>query len=257
MSEKINILIIEDEEILAWDLSENLQREGYHIVETVADGKEAMEIFLQNEIDLILCDINIDGQWDGIETMTNILKIKQLPLIYLTALSDKETIERAKNTQPAAYVTKPFQLESLRIAIDLAIHNFVMRVQQPQESKIKELHAEEKEHNRETILQIHDYIFIKQNYQFIKTHLNTILYLEADGNYTHLITSDKKHTLYMSISSMLERLNFDKLIRVHRSFALNIDKIDTFNDQEVIIGSHILPLSRSYKEEFMKMFRFR
>ena len=61
----------------------------------------------------------------------------------------------------------------------------------------------------------------------------------------------------MSISSMLERLNFDKLVRVHRSFASNMDKIDTFNDQEVIIGTHILPLSRSYKEEFMKMFRFR
>jgi two-component system, response regulator PdtaR len=239
MSEKINILIIEDEEILAWDLREKLRKEGYHVVENVSSGAEALEVFQQNEIDLILCDINIDGEWDGIETMNNILKIKQVPIIYLTALSDKETIERAKHTQPAAYVTKPFQLQNLRIAIDLAIH------------------SEEKEYNRETILQIDDYIFIKQNYQFVKTHLNTILYLEADGNYTHLVTTEKKYTLYMSISSMLERLNFDKLVRVHRSFALNMDKIDTFNDQEVFVGTHILPLSRSYKEEFMKMFRFK
>lgn len=256
MTEKINILIIEDEEILAWDLREKLRKEGYNIVDNVASGKEAMEVFQHNDIDLILCDINIDGEWDGIETMNNILKIKQVPLIYLTALSDKETIERAKNTQPAAYVTKPFQLENLRIAIDLAIHNFAMRVQ-PKENKIKVISSEERENNRETILQIDDYIFIKQNYQFVKTHLNTILYLEADGNYTHLVTTDKKYTLYMSISSMLERLNFDKLVRVHRSFALNMDEIDTFNDQEIIIGTHILPLSRSYKEEFMKMFRFK
>ena len=256
MSEKINILIIEDEEILAWDLREKLRKEGYYVVENVSSGAEALEVFQQNEIDLIICDINIEGEWDGIETMNNILKIRQVPLIYLTALSDKETIERAKNTQPAAYVTKPFQLENLRIAIDLAIHNFAMRVQ-PKDNKIKLHHSDEKDNSRETILQIDDYIFIKQNYQFVKTHLNTILYLEADGNYTHLVTTDKKYTLYMSISSMLERLSFKRLVRVHRSFALNMDKIDTFNDQEIMIGTHIVPLSRSYKEEFMKMFRFK
>lgn len=256
MSEKINILVIEDEEILAWDLREKLCKEGYHVVESVDNGKKALQVFEQNKIDLILCDINIDGEWDGIETMINILKIREVPFIYLTALTDKATIERARNTQPAAYVTKPFQLESLRIGIDLAIHNFAMRVQY-RESKIKPLLTEQKEHTRETILQIDQYIFIKQNYQFIKTHLDTILFLEADGNYTHLVTHNKKYTLYMSLVSVLERLSFNRLIRVHRSFALNIDKIESFNDQEIIIGMHILPLGRSYKEEFMKMFKFK
>jgi two-component system, response regulator PdtaR len=106
-------------------------------------------------------------------------------------------------------------------------------------------------------LQVNDDIFIKQNYQFVKFSLSEILYLEADNIYTNINTSNKKYVIRQSIGNVHERLPVKNLIRVHRSFVLNINKIDSFNEYEVIVQGHTIPISRTYKDEFMKHFMFR
>jgi len=110
---------------------------------------------------------------------------------------------------------------------------------------------------RETLLQINNYLYIKQNYQFIRIDLQDILYLEADNTYTKLITQGRKYMLRLTLSSILDRISLPWLVRIHRSYAININSVESFNDAEVNIGSQLLPLSRSCKDDFMRHFLHR
>jgi two-component system, response regulator PdtaR len=253
MEKKVNILVVEDEAIVAMALADKLEAEGYSVVGIANNGLKAIELFEQNQVDLLLCDINIKGDWDGIQTVTKIIAIRPIPVIYLTAFSDVETVERAKKTFPAAYVTKPYNIINLRIAIDMAIHNFVERIN-PEKKPSNNVNFQEKENNKENILQIDNHVFIKQGYQFVKVALNDILILEADDIYTTFITTEKKYAFRMSLTNVLEKLNFPRMARIHRSFAINTNHINSFNDFELVIGNHTVPIGKSYKADFMKIF---
>jgi two-component system, response regulator PdtaR len=250
----MKILIIEDEFILASELCETLESEGYEVPFIADNGQEALDFFKDNNVDLVLCDININGDWDGIETVTRLIATKQVPVIYLTAFTDNETLERAKQTFPAAYIPKPYHITNLRMAIELAINNFAVKFQ----PNIKLLKDDKSElQQKEMFLQVNDDIFIKQNYQFVKFPLNEILYLEADNIYTNILTLHRKYAIRLPIGNVHERLPMKNLVRVHRSFVVNINRIDSFNDYEVTIQGHKVPISRTYKDEFMKHFMFR
>ena len=261
MSETIYILLVEDEAILAMEMSETLEMEGYTVVGTASNGPRALEIFQQNPVDLLLCDINIKGDWDGIETVRQIIAHRPVPVIYLTALSDHETIQRAKLTYPAAYIPKPYNLTSLRISIEMALNNFAVRNSQVLIKKIQELDESSPDNreslSRDTILKVDDQIYVKNNYRFVKIILRDILFLEADNNHTLIQTGGQKMAIRQSLSAVLDRLAMPRLVRTHRSYAVNLDRVDSFNDHEVRIETHDVPLGRNYKEAFLSHFDFR
>ncbi|GAB4020351.1 response regulator [Spirosoma sp. KCTC 42546] len=255
--ERVKILIVEDEPILAMELSDSLEDEGYDVVGTANNGRKALDLFKRQPVDLLLCDITIKGDWDGIQTVQHLVAERPVPVIYLTALTDRETLDRAKQTYPAAYVNKPYQLHSLRTAIELAIHNFTARATPTPANQPVITPSERDVLGREAILQINDYLFIKQNYQFVKVNLSDLLYLEADNIYTTLYTTGRKYVLRLTLSGILERINQPELVRIHRSYAVNIHKVDSFNEAEVSIGPQLIPLSRSYKDDFLRHFLHR
>ena len=131
METRISILIVEDEGILAMDLSDQLEDDGYQVVGVASNGRKAIDLFRQHPVDMVLCDINIKGDIDGIQTITALTQIRAVPVIYLTAQTDRDTILRAKQTYPAAYITKPFETTALRLAIEMALNNFSLRVLAP------------------------------------------------------------------------------------------------------------------------------
>src|SRR5437773_1483415 len=97
------LLIIEDEAVLALDLRATLQAEGYAVVGIAATGPRALELFTQHpEVAGVLCDIHLQGPWNGIETARRLLALRPVPLIYLTALADQPTLDEALTTGPAA-----------------------------------------------------------------------------------------------------------------------------------------------------------
>lgn len=256
-AERIKILIVEDEPILAMELSDRLEEEGYDVVGTANNGRKALDLFKRQPVDLLLCDITLKGDWDGIQTVHQLTAERPVPVIYLTALTDRETLERAKQTYPAAYVTKPYQLHSLRTAIELAIHNFALRASSISTSQPVPPPAEKDALGRETILHMDDYLFVKQNYQFVKVNLTDVLYLEADNIYTTLVTTGRKFVLRLTLSGILERINQPQLVRIHRSYAINIYKVDSFNETEVSIGAQLIPVGRGFKDVFLRHFRHR
>jgi len=258
MSEKIKVLIVEDESIVAMDLAAGLENDGYELAGIADNAIEAMELFKEHAVDIILMDVHIIGKKDGIDTAAELLQQRSVPLIYLTAFTDAKTIERAKSTHPAAFLAKPYSITNVRIAIELAISNFAVTAQH--NSKIIPIENNNSNSGiteKETILQMNDYIFVKNNYVFVKIKLDEILYAEAENNYVQLVTTEKKLLLRLSLSQLLEKISYKPLVRIHRSYAVNIDMIQSFSDQEVNLPKIQLPIGRSYKEDFLKQFNFK
>lgn len=250
------VLIVEDEVILALDICLQLENQGYTIIGTAITGRQALALQQQQQADIVICDINLRGDWTGIETARQLIAHKPVPIIYLSAMTDQATLEQAKETRPAAYLIKPVTSENLRVAIEIALSNFASPSDKntlPSEPITIGMNARE----GETILQVGEYIFIKQNYQFVRLQQSEILYAEAEDKYTTLVTTSRKFVLRLSLVVLLQRLMNMALVRVHRSYAVNLEKIESFNDYEIHISGQTLPLGRVYKDEFLRHFKVR
>jgi len=115
------ILLVEDDDIIARVEDWRLKNLGYTVCGRATNGAEAMELMVNKKPDIVLMDINIKGEIDGIETTKRIKKIFNVPVIYVTSHSDGATLERAKETKPDGFIIKPFDDNDLRVAIELAL----------------------------------------------------------------------------------------------------------------------------------------
>jgi len=115
------ILITEDERIIAEDLKMTLQEFGFDVIGIVASGEEAIIEAERLKPDLILMDIMLDGELNGIETAKNILIRFKIPVVYITAYADSETLNKAKKTKPFGFLFKPFEEEELFSTLNFAI----------------------------------------------------------------------------------------------------------------------------------------
>ena len=119
---KANILIVEDDFVIAKVLAESLQELGYQVAGIVSTGEEAVERAAKVHPDLVLMDIRLKGEMDGIEAGEQISGELHIPLVYLTAYSDERTVERAKITEPYGYLIKPFTDTELKTTLEMAIY---------------------------------------------------------------------------------------------------------------------------------------
>jgi PAS domain S-box-containing protein len=120
------ILVAEDESLIAEELHDRLERMGHKVVSVVSSGEEAVQGVDAAHPELVLMDIRLKGNLDGIDAAALIHEHADTPVIYLTAHSDDATIERAKLTRPFGYLLKPFEERDLRISIEMALHNAEM-----------------------------------------------------------------------------------------------------------------------------------
>ncbi len=112
------ILIVEDEVVVAMYIETVLETFGYEVVSIVTNGKDAIDKVQNDKVDVVLMDINIEGDIDGIETTRRIKEFSNVPVLYVSAYIDKETIARASETNPAGYLSKPFKNKDLRTMIE-------------------------------------------------------------------------------------------------------------------------------------------
>lgn len=121
MSERFTVLIVEDERVIAKDLALTVEGMGYVVVGSAATGEDALACCARQLPDIVLMDIRIKGELDGIDTAQQLLDRYGLPVIYLTAHADGTSIERAKRTLPHAYLLKPVRVGELQGAIEIAL----------------------------------------------------------------------------------------------------------------------------------------
>ena len=114
MNEKKKILIVEDEVMLSAWLKMQLEDEGYLVCGSFTTGEETIEFVQNTKPDLILMDINLVGEIDGIEAAEVITKNLKIPIIFMTGYADPEIYERAQKTKPVAYLTKPIEIWDLK-----------------------------------------------------------------------------------------------------------------------------------------------
>jgi two-component system, response regulator PdtaR len=259
-SEQVNILIVEDESIVAMDLAAGLEMDGYHIAGIADNAQEAVALFKDNPVDIVLMDVQIIGDTDGIDTAAALLKIREVPVIFLTAFTDQKTVDRVKQICPAAFLSKPYSIPNVRISIELALSNFAIAKNTNTGGKLVSLPRPNEEKagmEKDPILQLNDFIFIKENYRFIKIKTDEILYLESSGNYVNIVCISRKFAVRMQMSQLLEKLIFKNIIRIHKSFAVNLFAISSFTDQDVTVDKLEIPIGRSYKEDFLQRFSMR
>jgi len=260
--EPIHVLIVEADSTLVTGLSAGLQQAGYSIAGIARDAAEAGRLFTKNQVDVIVVDIHLPGDKDGIETMLELMKIKRIPIIYLTVSADAAIIDKAKQTFPAAIIIKPYDIGNVCIAIALAIHNYISdecpdaitppNAPGPDAANAKNDDAVDKE----TILRQDNSIFVKRNFQFIKISLSDILYIEADGNYVHIVIRDKKYTVRLSLIQVIRKINYDKLVRVNRSAVINVSAIQSFNKEQVVVAQYEIAIGKNYKDSFFRQLGF-
>jgi DNA-binding NtrC family response regulator len=127
MSTSARILIVEDEFAVAMELEDHLGALGYTVVDHVMTGAEAVERAADTEPDLVLMDVHLDGPMDGVEAARTIRASQSVPVVFVTAYSDDETLQRAADTTPYGYIVKPFEERELYAAVEVALHTHALQ----------------------------------------------------------------------------------------------------------------------------------
>ena len=236
---KTKIGIVEDEFLIAEQISDALIKLGYEALEPVGNYTAALEMIADEKPDLVLLDIQLSGKKDGIDVALKLREGDDIPFIFLTANSDAATLDRAKKVNPPAYLVKPFKTEDLYTAIEICLSNYARAKTHPKTS----------EENRNYLVK--DSVFFKQDNYFHKVKLNDILYVESDKNYIYIHTPEKKLWVRGSFTEFFEIVNTANFIRVHKGFVVNTDKITAINSDKVLLETVEIPVGKSYRDELL------
>ncbi len=261
----IRILIVEDHLLIAKDISIKLQNAGYEITDLAISGEVALQSIRLKTPDIILMDIDLDGDLDGVDTVREIQKTHPaIPIIYLTDHDDKRTFNRAKYTNPASFIPKPFNLRSMSNAIDLALFNASQQHSAAQAQAALSTSSSESNSN---LYLLENCIFVRDRQTYQKVKINDILWIEAAGSYTNIITTHKVFNVAVSSNKFEERIQHPHLQRVHRTYIVNINHIKSMDNATVQMEisssllkfsikqkSGIIPVGNHYRKEFFKRF---
>lgn len=218
MTSNFKILVVDDEVLIAEFLKDELKALGYNNIALAHNHTQCMKQIEEFCPELVLLDIRMKNEREGIEIAKEINEKYRIPFIFITAHSDKDIVKHALTMKPAGYITKPIKQIDVYAAVRLVESN--------------------QSENAET------FIVVKDGYSEIKIMLDTILYVQSDDNYIHIYTTSKKHTVRNSLEWFRENTPPETFHRTHRSYIVNIDKITKSTARSVFIGTDEIPVSR-------------
>lgn len=246
----LKILVAEDNPMHASKMEMTLDQMGYDLLGIHANQKDFLEAFVIQEPDLVILDIELEGGSDGVNMANTIQQIRSVPVIFATSFEDRETMNRALQTDPYAYLVKPIEKSSLQAAIELAIYKFG----KPEESKAA---AKAKVSEYEDVI-LSDCFFIKSGSKLLKVKVEDILWIGlAQERYCDVVTAEKKYQVRASLNQLEEKLNAQAFMRIHRSTIVNLNAIKGLDEADMtveVVGTE-LPLGSVYKNDLMKKMR--
>jgi len=246
METPVKILVVEDEMIIAAKISMHLTNLGYEVTGILPRGEEALLSVEENRPDIVIMDIRLRGDLDGIDTAIRMQKNGDLPVIFLTANADEGTFNKAKVAKPYAFISKPYKQVDLQRAIELTISRLA-------EDENKLPPEDSGDGDRPFILS--DRIFVRQREKMIKIFVADILYIEADRNYCRMFTKMHEYLLCVTLKTIEEKLDNLIFLRVHRSYIINLSHIDAVAEDHVIINQKAIPVSEGLKEKLLQRIR--
>ena len=234
MYQEQSILIVEDELLIADHISRILNTAGFTNNYIAINVDEAIEAIQIQKPHIVLTDILLNGTKTGIDLGALLHTHYKIPFVYITSHSSPEMLSKAKHTYPNAYLVKPFKKEDLIVAIELALFN-----------------AELNTNPNETAN-----LIIRDGHAMAQISFTDILWMEAEGNYTLLFTSNHKKRLVRTVITELhQQLPSQDFIRIHRSYVINKNYVTEYKSSFVYIKDIKLPVGRTYKELLDEQFK--
>ena len=236
---KVKILVVEDELIIAEDIRMMLEGLGYEVIGTAPGYSEAIELMNKDLPDVVLIDILLAGEKDGITLAETIREKFNLPFIFITSHSDTATVERAKSVHPDGYLVKPFEKKDLYTSIEIAFSNFISK--------------EETEIEKEDNFFLKDSIFIRKDYLLVKIRFDDLKWVKSDGNYLDLYCTDEKHLVRFSMKNFVQRLPANRFLQIHKSYLVNLEHIKSIDHRNVRIDDELIPIGRAFLDDIKKI----
>lgn len=232
-----NILIVEDDHQIAESLSDILEILDHKVVGIADSYEEAVKYFEQEDVELALLDIQLNGEKSGIDLAEKIKADYHIPFVFTTAFADKETIKKASIHGPYGYIVKPYGMKDINAGIEIAIQNH---------KNFKNFGEEEGGVlNKESL-------FVKSNSRIVRINIEDILFVEAKGDYAVFKTVNKGYIVSSTFKNIEDKLDMNKFIRVHRSYIVNVDKVVDIEENNLLINDQVIPISRSQKSNLLK-----
>ncbi|WP_268121613.1 LytR/AlgR family response regulator transcription factor [Roseivirga pacifica] len=240
----MKVLIIEDEPNYADTLEMFVDELGYNITDVVGEGQQALKAFRNEYPDLVLLDINLEGEMTGIDLARAFQAERKTPIIFITSFDDKETFQKAKETAPHAYLIKPFNPDELERSMELAL----LRTHGPNQEDEQVL-----DNGKHAILAKNSF-FIKERNKLVKVNVSDILWVSVEDKYSILHTADKRFVLRQSLKEVAEKLDDSIFVQVHRSHIVNISTVEDIDLQlfTISVNGEEVPLGKSYKDNLVQ-----
>lgn len=238
----MNILVVEDESIVAKDIQVCLKKLGYDVVGVVSSGEEAIEKAEETKPDLVMMDIMLKGELSGIDAAEAIRKRNHIPVIFLTAYTDRNTVDKAKETEPYGYIIKPFKEIDIQTAIEIALYKHSREMEVRKERDLYYSLVEKQD--------TADMMFVKANQRLIKIKYSDIYFIEALKDYVVINTGERRYTIHSTMKDIERKMPEKDFVRVHRSFIVRLDKIKEIDHSNVVLENEkkVVPVGGSYKE---------
>lgn len=251
-----SILILDDETDQARALSHRLSGMGYQTTVTF-NGIDALEKARKNLPDIALLDIELKGQsMKGTDIGKKLYEMDDsIIIIFITAYPSDENFQKALNSKPFDFITKPYSMRTINRQIELAINKVLERE--------KEMAKNEELPRCLRILCFPEFLLVNNGYEgHSQWNIKDIVYLEADNVWTTLFTATKKNVLSMGLGKLEDKLvpEYPSLVRVHNSYLINLDQIETINATPKSGGTltmkneMVIKVSRGYAPNFWKTY---
>jgi len=222
--------ILEDDPFIAEELERVVSTMGHKVGINTSLPKELIDYVNKDAVDLLLLDVNLGQEMDGIETAKQILSNSYIPIVFITSYFDDITLSNIRMLNPRGYVLKPFREIDVKININLGL--------QPVPSTPMEYSNKEAQP-----------IFIKKSGDLVKVNPETILFLKGEDNYTLVHFEDgTRHMSSSTLKLMSEQFTDYGFLRVHKSYAINLNKLETVSGSVVYVDGESIPIGKSYKK---------
>ncbi|WP_370090126.1 LytR/AlgR family response regulator transcription factor [Ekhidna sp.] len=223
-----HILIVEDEPLIADDLGFHLRDMGIPSVDIALKYEDAINLLSTNSYDLVLLDINLSGEKDGVDLAHFIRSSTKNSFIFITSYYDQGTLERVKEVAPAAFIIKPFDAVDIQVNVSLALSK------SSQTSSINK-----------------NQFFVKDGSKMIAVNANDIDFVEGFDNYSKVHIDENEYILSHTLKSVEEKLPPQMFVRIHKSYIINLTQITMIQEGHVFVKQKHLPIGRAFKKTFM------
>lgn len=222
-----NILIVEDEILIAKRIKKTLESNNYNCIGISVDYSGAIEVLENFPVDFVLLDINIYGEKSGIDIAKYINQNLSIPFLFMTSYNDNDTLNKLKLVNPVAYINKPIKEATLLTNIDIYFSSL---------SKKKS-----------------DIIAIKSGTKTYNINISELMYVETDHVYLNLYFTNRLKAIRLSLSNFLKQITESKLIQINRSNAINPYFLDEITKNSLKIKQKSFKISENYKEALLDL----